>query len=327
MLDAYAGPGTAQSTHALDLEIWCPCCHGAALALRDRDSVCAACSTSFPIVNGVPVLINDANSVFAVSDYQQAGSYEGANYGSDSDSVRGMRRLYRRAAHALTEFGVPTSEFDAGHAIAQVARHSSQPRVLVIGSGVLRYDAPARFTYTDVAFSPGVQIISDAHDLPFADEAFDLVIAVAVLEHVVDPPRVVEEIKRVLQPNGWVYAVTPFLQPVHMGAYDFTRYTLLGHRRLFRWFKESASGMAQGPGAVAGSAVRSLLLCVSDVKVCRSLMNLAGILVSVPLKLLDHLTKHRKSALDGAGGVYFFGQKQSVPLSDRELIRRYRGGF
>ena len=78
-------------------------------------------------------------------------------------------------------------------------------------------------------------LLGNAETLPFPDASFDLVIAVAVLEHVADPFRCVAEMRRVLAPSGHVYAVTPFLQPVHMGAYDFTRFTPIGHRRLFRW--------------------------------------------------------------------------------------------
>jgi ubiquinone/menaquinone biosynthesis C-methylase UbiE len=46
---------------------------------------------------------------------------------------------------------------------------------------------------TDVAFGPRTGIICDAHDLPFADETFDGVIARAVLEHVANPFQCVQE--------------------------------------------------------------------------------------------------------------------------------------
>src|SRR4029079_11363432 len=74
------------------------------------------------------------------------------------------------------------------------------------------------------------------------------VLVQAVLEHVLDPARVVGEIHRVLRPDGLVYAETPFLQQVHAGPYDFTRYTSSGHRYLFRSFEEIAAGPVAGPG-------------------------------------------------------------------------------
>ena len=64
----------------------------------------------------------------------------------------------------------------------------------------------------------------------------------------VDPARVVAEIQRVLKPGGLVYAETPFMQQVHEGAYDFTRFTELGHRWLWRRFAPVARGALGGPG-------------------------------------------------------------------------------
>lgn len=43
---------------------------------------------------------------------------------------------------------------------------------------------------------------ADGHKIPFSDESFDLVICTEVLEHVVNPRIVIQEIKRVLKPNG-----------------------------------------------------------------------------------------------------------------------------
>ena len=161
----------------------------------------------------------------------------------------------------------------------------------------------------------------------FSLGAFDFVIAVAVLEHVVDPPRCVAEIWRVLKPGAYVYAATPFLQPVHMGAYDFTRFTYLGHRRLFRWFDDEASGMALGPGAGLSWSIQYFVTSLTDIKPLRAALRLASLIISIPLKLADYLTRGHLSALDGASGVFFFGPKRSAPISDRDIIKLYRGGF
>ena len=59
---------------------------------------------------------------------------------------------------------------------------------------------------TDIYSSKTVNVIADAHYLPFKNEEFDGVWIQAVLEHVVDPNLVVSEIHRVLKPDGIVYA-------------------------------------------------------------------------------------------------------------------------
>src|SRR5947209_6594551 len=79
--------------------------------------------------------------------------------------------------------------------------------VLVVGagsSGRLLQDVDV--TTTDIQELPGVDVVCDAHDLPFEDGSFDAVIAIAVLEHVFDPNRVESEIRRVLRMGGLVYS-------------------------------------------------------------------------------------------------------------------------
>ncbi len=66
------------------------------------------------------------------------------------------------------------------------------------------------------------------------------------------------EIHRVLRPGGIVYADTPFLQQVHEGAYDFTRFTDSGHRFLFRRFERIDSGSVAGCGHGAALVGRLL---------------------------------------------------------------------
>jgi len=87
-----------------------------------------------------------------------------------------------------------------------------------------------------------------------ASASVDGVLIQAVLEHVLDPAQVVGEIHRVLRPDGLVYAETPFLQQVHAGPNDFTRFTSSGHRYLFRAFAEIAAGPVAGPGASCSRA-------------------------------------------------------------------------
>lgn len=45
-------------------------------------------------------------------------------------------------------------------------------------------------------------IHADAHKIPFPNETFDVVICTEVLEHVVNPEKVLKEIRRVLRSNG-----------------------------------------------------------------------------------------------------------------------------
>ena len=298
----------------------CPIDHGA-LVVTEKGLRCTECNTVFPVIRGVPVLLNETNSVFRLADYAGDAAYEGASgYGGAADTTSGWRKAYRRFACRLTEAPIPGWHFDPGLILSE----RPEAEVLVIGSGERQW-VGGRITYTDVAFARDVHCICDAHDLPFPDASFDAVLAEAVLEHVCDPQRCVEEIRRVLKPGGLVWAVTPFLQPVHMGAHDFTRFTPLGHRRLFRWFDELASGMQGGPIYSGIHLLKSLLLALSDRSRPRAALHLVALLLTYPMRHLDRFLSRTRGATNAACACYFLGRKRESAIPDREIINMFRG--
>jgi SAM-dependent methyltransferase len=305
----------------------CPRDHGD-LDLKEDLLLCTTCGSTYPIINGTPAFIVDESSVFSQRDYASHNSYRGASYGTSSDPTRGIRRLVRNLGHRLAESSSSLRYFGPGHAIKRAATQFPDTRILVIGSGGTYYSSPdCRVIHTDVAFGPNVEAIVDGHDLPFADGAFDLVICVSVLEHVADPWRCVTEIHRVLVPSGFVYAATPFLQPVHMGAYDFTRFTPLGHRRLFRCFDAVEWGLSMGSGSMLAYSLSGFLESCARGHKIRGVGRLIGLLAPPALRRLDRLLARSPAAWDSAGGTFFFGQRREHPVADREIIREYRGGY
>ena len=71
-------------------------------------------------------------------------------------------------------------------------------------------------------------MVGDAHKLPFKSQVFDSIICQAVLEHVSNPNKVVDEMLRVLKPKGHVFVEVPFIQGYHADPDDYQRYTLNG---------------------------------------------------------------------------------------------------
>lgn len=308
------------SMKALPVAFVCPVDKSPLLG-SDAILTCSECGKTFPVIHGAPVLINEENSVFRISDYTQGAGYGGASaYGGSLDKTSGLKKAYRRVARKLSEAAVVGSSFNA---IEHILAENSNPRILVIGAGERSY--PGDVVYTDVAFAKGVSCICDAHDLPFPDRAFDAVFADSVLEHVCDPQRCVAEIVRVLKPKGFVMAVTPFLQPVHMGAYDFTRFTYLGHRRLFRHFDDIASGPCGGPLYSWIHLFRSVLLSLSDNHKIQSVMRFAGLLLTYPVRWLERIFPRTQTAYNSACAFYFLGRLRERPIPDREILPLFRG--
>ncbi len=82
-------------------------------------------------------------------------------------------------------------------------------------------------------------IIGDIHNLSMNNESIDAIICKAVLEHVYDPQKAVNEMYRVLKKQGKCLVYVPFLYPYHGekdGYKDYYRYTQDGIRYLFRKF-------------------------------------------------------------------------------------------
>lgn len=289
-----------------------------------EDFYCALCDKNFPSADGIPILINEENSIFRSADYLRGNAYGGASaYAGNADTSTGLKRFYRRAVLRLSEAGPPLRDYGVEQAVTALLQANPNAEILVIGAG--ESALKGRITYTDVAFGKNVHCIADAHDLPFTAMSFDACIAVAVLEHVLDPYRCVQEIIRVLRPGGYVYAETPFLQPVHMGAHDFTRFSYLGHRRLFRNFDEVRSGVAGGPGTSLSQLLRYAIAALSDRPGLRRWLKLAALLVAFPLRWIDYLCHDKKGAYDAASAFYFFGTLRETPISDRELLQGFRG--
>lgn len=277
------------------------------------------------MVDGIPVLINERKSVFAIDDfvrYRRTFFSNGSKTGigkmisalvpSIGSNIRGASN-YKRLSIMLRE-------------------RSRAPRVLVLGGSILgdgvRHladDPSIDLVETDVSHGPRTMLICDAHDLPFEGQSFDCVIAQAVLEHVVDPYRCSEEIWRVLKDGGLVYAETPFMQQVHGGRYDFTRFTHLGHRRLFRRFEEVDSGAVCGPGMALAWSWQFFLLSFARTRPMRAVLRAFAAFTSFFLKYFDAYLIRRPGALDAASGLFFMGRKSDDVLTDRELIGMYRG--
>ena len=117
----------------------------------------------------------------------------------------------------------------------------------------------------------------------------------------------------------------PFMQQVHEGAYDFTRFTLSGHRRLFNQFAELDAGLVAGPATALVWALENFVLAFSSRPTIRKVLK-AGIRFGFSwIKYFDYVLKDRHEAMDGASCTYFMGAKANMRVTDAEIIASYVG--
>ena len=300
----------------------CPVCKS--LLTAQFQCTNAPCGVQFPVVDGIPILIDERTSIFALSDFtNKRPTFFNPNNSRFRDKV--ARLLYENTTDLKTaEFLSKFSEL--------LTAFSPAPTVLVIGAGtnsaplqLLQMRGAADLVVTDVSLSGDLSMVCDAHDLPFEDATFDGVVAQAVLEHVVDPYRCVKEIHRVLRSGGVVFSDTPFMQQVHGGRYDFTRFTHLGQRRLFREFEEVESGASAGPGLALSWSYQYFLTSFATSRWMTRLLRVFAKLTSFWWKYFDRHLLDKPGALDAASTIYFIGRKSDRVLDDRSLIDSYRG--
>ncbi len=253
----------------------CPVCSGN-LQKNENGFECdqPGCSIQYPIVFEIPIMISTDNPSFKQEDFfsQKPPDIFFKTYRNP------VLRFLKKIRPDVT---LNTRSKKNYADIANLISHISAPKILIIGGSIdgegilaLKDKLPIGTVLieSDVAHGPNTNLIMDAHAIPFKNDSFDLVIAQAVLEHVLDPFQCVKEIHRVLAPGGMIYAETPFMQQVHGGKYDFHRFTHLGHRRLFRSFKEIYSGVIAGAGsAMAWSSLYFITSFASNKKTDKTL--------------------------------------------------------
>lgn len=308
------------------LPLKCPCHRKADLTFGDDCYVCTApecCHSAgggvpFTVINEVPVLISSENTD-TLCDPKSIKSYVSRS----SVKLSPLKKLL---------VGESATTIDnCARFVDQLRSISSAPRVLVIGSGEqgsgtsqLWNDAHIEMHGVDIYASDTVDVVCDGHYLPLADESYDGVWIQAVLEHVVEPNKVADEIFRVLKPGGIVYAETPFMQQVHEGAYDFTRFTVLGHRYLFKNFEAIDFGGNKGPELVLAWSLRYFTWGITR---SRKLARTVGVLSGLILRPFGRLMS-KESMFDGPSGVYFLGKKTTgTRLRHRDLPALYKGAM
>lgn len=303
----------------------CPRCHGplrdGAAGLHCAQPSCGLVGQAFPMVATQPALIDFDHSIIDRAELL-------ANAGSACEGLSYEERSRGVLAHMVSRivFGYNrVAEAKVGEILADVKTLGRPARLLVIGGGEVgsgvqaMYDDPeVQVIGTDIYRSPNTTLIADGHRLPFADQSVDGVWIQAVLEHVLDPQQVVAEIHRVLRPDGLVFADTPFMQQVHEGAYDFTRFTLSGHRWLFRHFGLIDAGTSGGAGLATLWSLRYVTRAMTGSGPLGTLMQLAFFW----LRFIDRWAGPRNTA-DAASAVYFYGRRSAMPMSPKDIVAFY----
>ena len=289
----------------------CPACHGA-LASGDAGFGCADCGRSFASLEGVPVLTVDADL----------------------------------AAVDMRESGGPLPVYDCANLDIPCINEALArgDRILELGAGLESNPSPTLVRTDGFVYSTDhLDVVADAHALPFADASFDFVFSLAVFEHLHSPWLAAAEIARVLRPGGRAYTLAAFMQPLHGYPDHYFNATERGLARLFSddfdvevaapsrhcphkeslvpnyRMREMAIDLRDDRSVHWRARVRAWRLAHSLTRACYEFFKLAEEMSRRPAGL-------RRVAADraggrGAGGAAVVGSRWGVPVCGRAAWR------
>lgn len=165
----------------------------------------------------------------------------------------------------------------------------------------------------DIAYYPNIDIVADAHHMPFKNASLDGVIIKNVFEHLKNPLKVREELKRVVKAGGRIYAKVPFMQPFHAVPDDYQRYSINGLHEFFKDFRIVEEGISVGPSSALAWFLREYLAILFSFNSMRALKFWRALFsyFTAPIKYFDVFFRKRKEAHRLASAFYLILENKS----------------
>jgi ubiquinone/menaquinone biosynthesis C-methylase UbiE/uncharacterized protein YbaR (Trm112 family) len=175
-------------------------------AVVDRGELrCVGCGKRYPVVKGTPVMLRASLAAATGAEAEvrrrtaESFAYEWTHFGELRAEWEKNFRDYIRPHQPHSLKGRLILDVGAGS-----GRHSHEANRL--GAHVVAVDVGDAIHVARRNLAPGVLTVqADADELPFADEAFDLVMAIGVLHHLPNPQRTLRRLARLIRPGGHIH--------------------------------------------------------------------------------------------------------------------------
>ncbi|MCR8635990.1 class I SAM-dependent methyltransferase [Paenibacillus radicis (ex Xue et al. 2023)] len=198
------------------------------------------------------------------------------------------------------------------HLIKFINKHIEGKNIVALNLGSGSSNVSNNISNVDIFKYESVDLTCDISMLPLRDNSVDIILNVAVLEHVPNPEAVVNEINRVLKPNGLVYSFFPFMQGFHASPYDFSRRTFEGMKVLYKDFECIELRSSGGPTSGFLWAFQEWIAIVLSfgIKPLHSFIYILMMVITFPIKFLDIILIHHPMAKNLSSGFTYIGKKK-----------------
>lgn len=271
----------------------CPTCGGKLdLLKKEHGLTCQKCFTRYDLYDDrIPILLNEESKKDIESFYQNRIPIPG-----------------HREKKKIKRFFIQAPDIKLNHKRERNLLHcfnllsGEKPKILTIGNfmphrnGTNAQEREVRRKYgvalkMDILVRDNVDLVGDGHVLPLVDNYFDLVIAQATIKHLRNPKKFVQEVYRVLRPQGIFYCEVPYLLLYHRWPGDYVRFTPLGLRQLLKDYQIIETAWIRGPSQTVADVLSVYIAMLLSFK-SRFMYSL--ILKSIswilhPIKYFDYL--------------------------------------
>ena len=124
------------------------------------------------------------------------------------------------------------------------------------------YFSNKSYVGADLRKGPGVDIILDLHDIGLSSESVGTILMLDTLEHVEFPRKAIENIEKILKPQGILIISSVMNFPIHDFPNDYWRFTPQAFKSLLKSFGFSiveSLGKPEFPHTVVGLATKKPL--------------------------------------------------------------------
>lgn len=266
-----------------------------------KDSLVSEDGRAYPLLNGkTPVLLTDQETM---DTYVKESEKMNEEYGEGRKTLGTLLMEIERKL--VPDFRNKSSIEGFNRVVASLP---DDKLCLSIGGGPRR-EHP-NLTTLNVAPFPNVDVVADAHVLPYVDNSVDAIYCEAVIEHLSDPVKAVKEMCRVLKKGGEAFVVTPFLQAYHGYPHHYQNLTVTGHKHLFssQGFNVLEAGTCVGPAYTVVNIISKFIKYYFPSLISLPLLivwNLLGLLV----RPLDILLNNREDSHFLASTTYLLARK------------------
>jgi SAM-dependent methyltransferase len=214
---------------------------------------------------------------------------------------------------------LPSAEW-RHHLRDQIGKLGTEAVILNLGSGPQILKKRDDIINVDLFAFDSVDIVANATNLPLKNNSVDLILNMAMLEHVPDARLVINEMLRVLRPGGVVVCYLPFMCPFHAAPHDYQRWTISGIRALFSEYDQVEAGVGGGPtsGMLWITQEWLAILLSFGSRILHDIIFLVVMVVTSPIKLLDIFLARHPNAEKIASGFYVVAKKHDIDFDCKE---------